>query len=429
MFLAFPHGAAVRYATTETGSSGGDAMSNDHEERKRQERLATLQRAKERGYITIWEAVVASTHSPVDLDAVGEILSEAGIELDDSDEESSSWVRDAGSDDEDDEEVEEGVEDDIDQLPTRLFQPSDYAPETPAAIYLRDISRVPLLTAEEEVYLARALECGEQAKRALSEPGVPVERVEKLETEVRDGEAARKRLTESNLRLVVSVARKYMGRGLPLLDLIQEGNIGLARAVEKFDYRKGYRFSTYAYWWIRQAVTRSIADQARTIRVPVHMIEAIGDVYKVARDLQQSLGREPGAEEIARQMNSSPDKVRQILRAAKQPISLETPVGAGEDSRVSDFIADRGSMTPSDFATDSAMKDDVDAVLTDVLTPRERSVLQLRFGLTDGKDRTLGEVGGELGVSRERVRQIEAEALAKLRRPRVRYRLREFFES
>jgi RNA polymerase primary sigma factor len=405
----------------------GEKMADDHEPQIQRQHLELLERSRERGYLTLWEAVAASTQSPVDLNEVAEVLDEAGIELEATEDEDPNWVRVEEADEEEDE--DEAVEQDADRIPSRFFQPSDYAPETPAAIYLRDISLVPLLTAEEEVELARAMERGEQAKRALAEAGVDPDKTRRLEGEVREGEAARKRLTESNLRLVVSVARKYMGRGLPLLDLIQEGNIGLARAVEKFDYRKGYRFSTYAYWWIRQAVTRAIADQARTIRVPVHMIEAIGDVYKVARDLQQKLGREPHPEEIAEQMDAPAEKVRQILRAAKQPISLETRIGADDQSTVADFIADKGSLATSDQASETVFKDDVDSVLEDVLTPRERAVLRLRFGLTDGKDRTLGEVGGELGVSRERVRQIEAEALAKLRRPRVRYRLKEFLES
>jgi len=406
-------------------------MSDNHELIRRRHRLELLELARERGYITLWEAAEASTNSPVDLDDVGELLSEAGLRIDDTNGERSNWVREPQTeDDEPDDEVVGEVEEEADRLPTRLFQPAEYSPETPAAIYLRDISRVPLLTAEDEVELARAIERGEAARAKLaSGEELSQDERQRLEDEAVDGAAARKRLTESNLRLVVSVARKYMGRGLPLLDLIQEGNIGLARAVEKFDYRKGYRFSTYAYWWIRQAVTRSIADQARTIRVPVHMIEAIGDVYKVARDLQQDLGREPYAEEIAAKMDSTPDRVRQILRAAKQPISLETPIGAEEESTVADFIADREASAPAEVAADSLMRDDFDSLLTEELTPRERAVLRLRFGLNDGKDRTLGEVGGELGVSRERVRQIESEALAKLRRPRVRFRLREMMDS
>jgi RNA polymerase primary sigma factor len=406
-------------------------MSDNHELTRRRRRVELLKSARERGYLTLWEAAAASTNSPVDLDDVGELVSEAGLRLDDSNGESRNWVREPLTDDDQPtEDAVDDVEDDVDRLPTRFFEPAEYSPETPAAIYLRDISRVPLLTAEEEVELAQAIERGEAAREKLARADeLGSEQQQLLEEDLRVGAAARKRLTESNLRLVVSVARKYMGRGLPLLDLIQEGNIGLARAVEKFDYRKGFRFSTYAYWWIRQAVTRSIADQARTIRVPVHMIEAIGEVYKVARDLQQGLGREPYAEEIAAKMDSTPERVRQILLAAKQPISLETPIGAEEDSTVADLIADRQATAPAEIATDSVMRDDFDSLLSQELTPRERAVLRLRFGLNDGKDRTLGEVGGELGVSRERVRQIESEALAKLRRPRVRYRLRELTDS
>ncbi|MBX5489587.1 MAG: sigma-70 family RNA polymerase sigma factor [Chloroflexi bacterium] len=305
----------------------------------------------------------------------------------------------------------------------------DYVPsEAPAAIYLRDISRVRLLTAEEEVSLAKDIEQGNLAGERMKQLGEGCEEErERLHALYRKGQESRRRLTEANLRLVVSVARKYMGRGLPLLDLIQEGNIGLQRAVEKYDYRKGYRFSTYAYWWIRQAVTRAIADQARTIRVPVHMIELIGDVYRVSRDLQQELGREPEAEEIAQEMGTSADKVRQIIRAARQPISLETPVGEEEESTLADFIADRAARAPAEAAAQELLKEHVEDALQQ-LSERERAVLKMRFGLIDGRDRTLGEIGEELGVSRERVRQIEAEALAKLRQPKLRQKLREYLE-
>lgn len=305
----------------------------------------------------------------------------------------------------------------------------EYLPgETPAAIYLRDISRVKLLKAEQEVEYAKAIEQGLYAAEEL-QSGVPEgsERREELLCLVHGGGEARRKLTEANLRLVVSVARKYMGRGLPLQDLIQEGNIGLARAVEKYDYSKGFRFSTYAYWWIRQAVTRAIADQARTIRVPVHMIELIGDMHRQSRELQQVIGREPSAEEIAEAMQTTPERVRQIIRAARQPISLETPVGEDDESTLSDFIADKSAAAPAEVAAQELLRDHVDSVFQQ-LTDRERIVLTLRFGLTDGRERTLGEIGGELGVSRERVRQIAAEALHKLRQPQLRMQLREFLE-
>jgi RNA polymerase primary sigma factor len=388
--------------------------------------------ARERGYVTLEDVVRVAVDEPVDLEDIRESLEEAGFELVEAEDDddtarplglgASPATR--GGEAVEEEEVVIGAH----ILRAAALEAEELMPDTPAAIYLRDISRVPLLTAEEEVMLAKALEAGDIARNKLRSELVAPADVEQQEDEAQRGSDARRRLTESNLRLVVSVARKYMGRGLPLLDLIQEGNIGLSRAVEKYDYRKGYRFSTYAYWWIRQAVTRSIADQARTIRVPVHMIELIGDVYKISRELQQGLGREPNAEEIGQAMGTTAEKVRQILRAAKQPISLETPVGEDEGNTISDFIADRGARVPSEAADDAMLKVQVENALQE-LNARERQVLRMRFGLEDGRDRTLGEIGEELGVSRERVRQIEAEALAKLRHPRLRNRLREYIDG
>jgi len=388
--------------------------------------------ARERGFVTLEDVVRVAVDEPVDLDDIRESLEEAGFELVEAgDEEDVPRPLGVGTvttpstgDRAEEEEVVVGAH----ILRAAAIEAEELMPDTPAAIYLRDISRVPLLTAEEEVMLAKALETGDIARNKLKSGLVAEADIEQQEDEAHVGAEARRRLTESNLRLVVSVARKYMGRGLPLLDLIQEGNIGLSRAVEKYDYRKGYRFSTYAYWWIRQAVTRAIADQARTIRVPVHMIELIGDVYKISRELQQGLGREPDAEEIAQVMKTTAEKVRQILRAAKQPISLETPVGEDEGNTISDFIADRGARVPSEAADDAMLKVQVETALME-LNGRERQVLRMRFGLEDGRDRTLGEIGEELGVSRERVRQIEAEALAKLRQPKLRNRLREYIEG
>ena len=392
-----------------------------------------LQVARERGYVTLEDVARVAVDEPVDLDDIRETLEEAGFELVESEEEEEdrpkplAWG--SGPAKSDGDVVEEEVVIGAHILRAAAIEAEELMPDTPAAIYLRDISRVPLLTAEQEVELAMALEAGDVAKSKLEAGQFKSEPEEEALRDEQDiGAKARKKLTESNLRLVVSVARKYMGRGLPLLDLIQEGNIGLSRAVEKYDYRKGYRFSTYAYWWIRQAVTRAIADQARTIRVPVHMIELIGDVYKVSRELQQGLGREPDAEEIALKMGTTSEKVRQILRAAKQPISLETPVGEDEGNTIADFIADRGVQAPAEAADDAMLKHQVENALAE-LNPRERQVLRMRFGLEDGRDRTLGEIGEELGVSRERVRQIEAEALAKLRHPRLRSRLREYIDG
>src|SRR5437762_6364552 len=280
--------------------------------------------------------------------------------------------------------------------------------DDPVRMYLREIGRVPLLKAEEEVQLAQIMERGKQERlRAERLKTVPNRRL------IDDGEEAQRRLTEANLRLVVSVAKKYIGRGMSLLDLIQEGNIGLIRAVEKFDYTKGYKFSTYATWWIRQAITRAIADQARTIRIPVHMVETINRLIRISRRLLQDLGREPTSEEIAEQMEISAEKVREIIKVSQEPVSLETPIGEEDDSHLGDFIEDHTALAPADAASHQLLKEQVEDVL-DSLTERERKVLQLRFGLDDGRSRTLEEVGKDLHVTRERIRQIEAKALRKL---------------
>ncbi len=291
--------------------------------------------------------------------------------------------------------------------------------DDPVRMYLREIGRVPLLSAEEEVRLARRMERGrcERNKPATMRDYRTIE----------DGEEAQRRLTEANLRLVVSVAKKYIGRGMSLLDLIQEGNIGLIRAVEKFDYTKGYKFSTYATWWIRQAITRAIADQARTIRIPVHMVETINRLIRISRRLLQDLGREPTSEEIAVQMEISPEKVREIIKVSQEPVSLETPIGEEDDSHLGDFIEDHTALAPADAASHQLLKEQVEDVL-DSLTERERKVLQLRFGLDDGRSRTLEEVGKEFHVTRERIRQIEAKALRKLRHPSRSRKLKDYLD-
>jgi RNA polymerase primary sigma factor len=291
----------------------------------------------------------------------------------------------------------------------------ELTPDSPASIYLREISKTPLLTAEEEIELAKQLEAGEEARQTLLRDTHDDATRAAHEETVRIGDAARKRLIESNLRLVVSVARRYIGRGLLFLDLVQEGNIGLQRAVEKYDWRRGFRFSTYAYWWIRQAVSRAVADQARTIRLPVHVIEQLTRQYNTARDLHQELGREPTAAEIAERLNVEPERVREAFRAAKVPISLETPISEEDESTVADLIADTGVHAPAQQAEHEVLAETLDEALGAHLSPREAQVLRLRFGLIDGQPRTLGEIADEVGISRERVRQIEAEALRKLR--------------
>jgi RNA polymerase primary sigma factor len=269
-------------------------------------------------------------------------------------------------------------------------------------MYLKEIGRVPLLTAEEEVELAKRIEAGDQ-------------------------EAVRQ-LAEANLRLVVSIAKRYVGRGMQLLDLIQEGNLGLIKAVEKFDYRKGFKFSTYATWWIRQAITRSIADQARTIRIPVHMVETINKLTRVSRQLLQELGRAPTPEEIAEEMDLPVERVREIMKIAQEPVSLETPIGEEEDSHLGDFIEDQEATAPAEAAAFTMLQEQLEEVL-ESLTPREQQVLRLRFGLEDGRGRTLEEVGQVFGVTRERIRQIEAKALRKLRHPSRSKKLKDFLEQ
>jgi len=293
-----------------------------------------------------------------------------------------------------------------DEIPTSaeeidLSIPEGVAIDDPVRMYLKEIGRVPLLSAEEEVELAKRMEEGD--------------------------EEAKRRLAEANLRLVVSIAKRYVGRGMLFLDLIQEGNLGLIKAVEKFDYHKGYKFSTYATWWIRQAITRAIADQARTIRIPVHMVETINKMIRVSRQLLQELGREPVPEEIAREMDIPVERVREIMKIAQEPVSLETPIGEEEDSHLGDFIEDEDALAPAEAASFMLLKEQLEEVL-ETLTDREKKVLQLRFGLGDGRSRTLEEVGQVFGVTRERIRQIEAKALRKLRHPSRSKKLKDYLE-
>jgi RNA polymerase primary sigma factor len=348
-----------------------------------------IARGKQRGSLTYEEINSAfdalDDVNPDEIDGLFEEITAAGIEIID----------------EQKEEKPEGEEEQEEPIPDGLSL------DDPVRMYLKEIGRVPLLSMEQEKSLAMRIEAGELE---LQKNGTADSHI------VADGEEAKRQLTEANLRLVVSIAKKYVGRGMLFLDLIQEGNLGLIRAVEKFDYRKGYKFSTYATWWIRQAITRALADQARTIRIPVHMVETINRLIKVSRQLLQELGREPSVEEIAEAMALTPEKVREVMKISQEPISLETPIGEEEDSHLGDFIEDQEAVAPAEAASVMLLKEKMADVLQN-LTDRERKVLVLRFGLEDGHQRTLEEVGQEFGVTRERIRQIEAKALRKLRHP------------
>ncbi|MBX2997046.1 MAG: RNA polymerase sigma factor RpoD [Caldilineaceae bacterium] len=323
------------------------------------------------------------------------------------------------TEDEEPEEIIEGVEEEEE------FDLSQIEIDDSISLYLKEIGRVPLLTAEEEVDLAKRMEKGRISRQKLSDGMEDWEERERLLLLVRDGQAAQEHLIKANSRLVVSVAKKYVGRGVPFLDLIQEGNIGLIRAVKKFDYRRGYKFSTYATWWIRQAVTRAIADQGRTIRVPVHMYEQINRLTRTSRQLVQELGRDPTTEEIAEELGVTPKKVEHIMRVSQRPLSLEMPVGEEEDSYLGDFIEDEDADSPQDAAGQQLLREVIDEIFQS-LTPREVRILQLRFGLVDGYCYTLEEVGKKFGVTRERIRQIEAQALSRLRHPSRSRKLRDY---
>ncbi|APC07746.1 RNA polymerase sigma factor RpoD [Neomoorella thermoacetica] len=359
------------------------------EDQQKQMVKELIEKGKSQGSLTyseIMDALQGIELSPEQIDDIYEQLGHMGIEV----------VPEAAELEALEKEDSEAGETDLD-----LSIPENVAIDDPVRMYLKEIGRVPLLTPEEEIELAKRMEAGD--------------------------EEAKRRLAEANLRLVVSIAKRYVGRGMLFLDLIQEGNLGLIKAVEKFDYRKGYKFSTYATWWIRQAITRAIADQARTIRIPVHMVETINKLIRVQRQLLQELGREPTPEEIAHEMDIPVERVREIQKIAQEPVSLETPIGEEEDSHLGDFIEDEDAQAPAEAASFMLLREQLEEVLNS-LTPREKRVLRLRFGLDDGRARTLEEVGQEFGVTRERIRQIEAKALRKLRHPSRSKKLKDYLE-
>ncbi len=372
---------------------------------------------RSRGYITFEEILHFFPEAENDLDRLDEIfaaLLEAGVEVTDTPEEES-----LGLEPEEEEGEEAWAEEDLEEA---------LESDDTLALYLKEVGRIPLLTPEEEVALAQRIERGRQAERRLAQGNLPPEERRRLEEIAADGRAAQDHLILANTRLVISVAKKYLGRGLPLSDLIQEGNIGLIRAVRKFDWRRGHKFSTYATWWIRQAVTRAIADQSRTIRVPVHMGDQINKLLRLQQQLAQELGREPTVEELAEAMAIPPSRVEQLLQMARQPVSLEAPTDNEEESVLGDFIEDRGTASPSEAVSQQMLREILHEALA-TLSPREVRILKLRYGLVDGRMYTLEEVGRKLGVTRERVRQIEAQALARLRHPIYARRLREFLRE
>jgi RNA polymerase primary sigma factor len=376
--------------------------------------MELMEKAEVQGYLMtddIMEAFPEVEEALEQLEDVFISLQEAGIEIFEQKPESKDKMEMETEDQYEEEEAE--------------FDLSGISSDDTVGLYLKEMARVPLLTIEEEVSLAKRLESGNFAAITLSKNGADALHRHELERIIEDGRAAREHLITANTRLVVSIAKKYMGRGVPFLDLIQEGNLGLMKAVEKFDYRRGYRFSTYATWWIRQTITRAIADQGRTIRVPVHMSDSIRRLYKTARKLEQDHGRKPTPEEIGLELGIEPRKVRWMLKVSWQPLSLERPVGEEEDSELGNFIEDESSPTPPQSAYQNLLREKVEEVLA-TLTPREARILRLRFGLHNGRSYTLEEVGQKFGLTRERIRQIEGKALRRLRHPRRSRQLREY---
>ena len=392
------------------------------EQEKLRDLFAKAKRAGKVDASELMEALDELTLSPDQIDQVYDSLEQLSIEVGSTD------AADSDNDDEPPMEALAEVEEEELIDPNELVD--SFSIDDPVRMYLKEIGKVALLSADEEITLASEMTAGMEAEQKLAQAEAGEIKLTKAERSalsetVAKGEESKQKLAEANLRLVVSIAKRYVGRGMLFLDLIQEGNLGLIKAVEKFDYTKGYKFSTYATWWIRQAITRAIADQARTIRIPVHMVETINKVIRVSRQLLQELGHDPSPEEISAEMGMSVEKVREILKIAQEPVSLEPPIGEEEDSHLGDFIPDEGASEPSEAASFTLLQEQLVDVLS-TLTPREEKVLKLRFGIEDGRPRTLEEVGKEFNVTRERIRQIEAKALRKLRHPSRSKKLKDF---